>query len=378
MTCSKIAIIYLNYGPYHIARINALAKLIPNVYAIEIASKQGIYPWQRVKADSSVNFQTFFNDIECESVSTFKQGKAVKKALDQIKPSIVIVAGYSQPVMRAATQWANKHNIPTILLFVSTYFDHSRSWWKELLKSNLLKNYTSIAVTGSRAKDYALRLKALEERIFQIGNVVDNHYFQKSSEKIKHENLSDLLKQNKLPENYFLCVSRLSPEKNLKRLLLAFKSYREKSGQWSLVIVGSGPQKQELMQIVKEHAIDAVRIVNWQHYEKLPLYYTLAKCLVLPSLSEPWGLVVNEAMACGLPVLVSNKCGCQPELCKDGSNGYSFDPEDITDLAKKMQILADNSEELGLKGRLSQKIIANFTPQTWAQGLYSCIKNTLI
>lgn len=60
----KYTIIYLNYGPYHIARINALANLVPQIYAIEIASKQGIYPWQRGKVDSAVSFQTIFKEYQ--------------------------------------------------------------------------------------------------------------------------------------------------------------------------------------------------------------------------------------------------------------------------------------------------------------------------
>ncbi len=374
----KCALIYLNYGPYHIARVNALAELMPEMHAIEIASRQGNYPWTKNKTNANVHFHTLFQEMDCLDISAYQQCKAVRKELDKIKPSAVIVAGYAEPVMRAAAKWANERKIPIILLFVSTYQDNPRKFWKELLKRKLINNYSAIAVTSQRARQYALKLKAPNEKLFLIGNVVDNNYFQKKAQKIRSENPSRLRKKYKLPENYFLCVSRLSPEKNIQSLLHAFKSYKQNLGRWSLVIVGSGPQKQELHTMRKDFAIDSVHFIDWQSYEKLPLYYTLAKCFVLPSLSEPWGLVVNEAMACGLPVLVSDKCGCLPELCKDGLNGFSFDPNDSTDLTHKMHVIAENPEELHLKNQMSQKTIESFTPKTWAENLYSCTNSTLM
>jgi len=185
---------------------------------------------------------------------------------------------------------------------------------------------------------------------------------------------AELRKELGLPEHYFVCTARLSPEKNIARLLQAFALYRKNGGKWDLVLVGSGPQEQTLRAMAVRLAPGAIHFAGWQQYPDLPRYYGLASAAVLPSLSEPWGLVVNEAMAAGLPVLVSNRCGCVPELCHNGINGYQFDPKDVKWLAYLMCRTSSGEVDLERMGQASQRIIANFTPETWADALWDCIQ----
>src|SRR5206468_3929765 len=118
-------------------------------------------------------------------------------------------------------------------------------------------------------------------------------------------------------------------EKNLSRLIRAYHLYREQDTvePWDLVLVGGGPEEISLRRQVNESALKGVWFAGTRQIDDLPIYYALAKCFVLPSVSEPWGLVVNEAMASGLPVLVSDRCG-SAELVQNGNNGFVFDPLD--------------------------------------------------
>jgi glycosyltransferase involved in cell wall biosynthesis len=101
----------------------------------------------------------------------------------------------------------------------------------------------------------------------------------------------------------------------------------------------------------------------------LPAYYALAGAFVLASTSETWGLVVNEAMACGLPVLVSKRCGCAQDLVADGRNGFTFDPLDVQALTRLMLRMASPGLDLAAMSRASREIIARWTPSLWANNL---------
>jgi glycosyltransferase involved in cell wall biosynthesis len=105
-------------------------------------------------------------------------------------------------------------------------------------------------------------------------------------------------------------------------------------------------------------------------YDTLPAYYGLASAFILPSVIEPWGLVVNEAMAAGLPVLVSERCGCAQDLVQRGRNGFTFDPCDIEDQASLMLRLSSMPEtQRSAMGLASQEIISRWTPELFAQNL---------
>ena len=141
-----------------------------------------------------------------------------------------------------------------------------------------------------------------------------------------------------------------------------------------MVLVGGGPQRADLHAFRDSHPTLGVHCVDWCSYDELPAYYALASCLVLPSVSEPWGIVVNEAMACGLPILASQACGCVPELCRPGENGYVFDPYSIEEMAG---LLVRMSEEDGRGKGMQQachRIIDEFGLETWAESLIAGIK----
>jgi glycosyltransferase involved in cell wall biosynthesis len=139
---------------------------------------------------------------------------------------------------------------------------------------------------------------------------------------------------------------------------------------WGLILLGDGDQKASLQaQIERLNLQDFVKILPNQPWFRVPETLALADVLVLPSLSEPWGLVVNEAMACGMPVVVSNRCGCAIDLVKDGQNGYVFDPlrqDRVGELASaqihRRRGLIDRNG-----ARISAEIIGGFTPDAVAR-----------
>jgi len=369
---APIAIIYINFGPYHLARVAAFAHLVPEVVGIEIAGQVNRRPWRPSKEKLPFWLATLFNS-SFETVPVKEQVKAIHSFLNKEKPKVLVIAGYSEPVMRAAAAWAKKNRAISISLCDSWEKDKPRYWVKEKIKSFIIKKlYHAAFVSGERSYAYIKSLGMADDFIWKGTDVVDNSYFGRNSNIIRSKR-DDFRQRMKLPEQYFLYVGRFSPEKNLHRLLQAYNQYRKKGGKWDLVLVGSGPQEQELKTIAKKENIAGLHWRGFKQYEELPAYYSLASCFVLPSLSEPWGLVVNEAMACGLPVLVSRHCGCLPELCHRGINGFDFDPLDVAGLADLMLRMSSGEIDLKSFSEASRRIISLYTPETWARSLYDCI-----
>lgn len=135
----------------------------------------------------------------------------------------------------------------------------------------------------------------------------------------------------------FLFVGRLAPEKNVSLLINAFRTLHAHYQETALLIVGDGPERSSLMQMA--HDMDSVHFAGYVVFPELVKYYKMSDILVLPSEYEPWGLVVNEAMTFGLPVIVSDKVGCRVDLVEDGKNGFVFESGNKLMLIESMERL---------------------------------------
>src|SRR6266568_5498123 len=139
-------------------------------------------------------------------------------------------------------------------------------------------------------------------------------------------------------------------------------------GPWDLVLVGDGPLKADLCRLISDlNLYGHVHLPGFIQYRELPAYYALAGVFVHASTTEQWGLVVNEAMATGLPVIVSNRCGCVPDLVAEGKNGFTFDPGSVKALGKLMVDMSRLSDRRFEEMRAeSRRIVAGFTPTHFA------------
>jgi len=286
--------------------------------------------------------------------------------------------GYNCLSQAAAALWG-KRNRAAVILHADTWRGAgSRPWWKEFLKKNLVVRplFDAAFVPGSLGQEYLASLGLPVRQIWKGVYVVDNDDFARGAAAARDQS-TEYRSRYGLPEHYFLCVSRLSSEKNLAGLIRAFAQYWAHGGAWHLVVAGTGPEEKTLRQMAATVAGDKIHFVGWQQYERLPVYYGLARIFILPSHIEPWGLVVNEAMAAGLPVLVSTACGCAPDLVQEGVNGFTFDPYDVEGLARLMLKMSSGEVDLEAMGEDSRRIIANYTLDTWVQALTDCIETTV-
>jgi glycosyltransferase involved in cell wall biosynthesis len=161
----------------------------------------------------------------------------------------------------------------------------------------------------------------------------------------------------------YLYVGRLSPEKNLEVLLEAFAKVLAGGRAATLIIVGAGPQRAELEALARSLSIDAqVEFLGSKNGNELYDEYLRATCLMLPSRREPWGLVVNEALAHGCPVIVSDHCGCIPELVVDRTTGFVVNCGNVDELADKMEAAAVDFRDVETTAKACLAQIAPFTP----------------
>jgi glycosyltransferase involved in cell wall biosynthesis len=174
-------------------------------------------------------------------------------------------------------------------------------------------------------------------------------------------------------------------KKNLTRLIQAYARYRHLASQaasgkgeadiWNLVLLGDGPLRSIYdSQLTTLDLHDHVLLPGFKQYCELPVYYGLASTFVHSSTVEQWGLVVNEAMASGLPVLVSDRCGCARDLVKSGVNGFTFDPYNVEQLSGLMLDLSSSGIDLAAMGQASQKIISEWGPRRFADGLAQAVR----
>ena len=286
-----------------------------------------------------------------------------------------MIPGYSILPALAAAAWGKLHRRRVILMMDSTAQDHRRTAWKETGKKLLVRSlFDRVMVAGKRSAAYAGRLGWTREKIGLRYDVVDNRFFQHTASELRN-------KANRaafgLPQNYFLFVGRFAEEKNVSTLIKAFHVYRERGGTWDLVLVGAGPVESDLRtQARRLTAGDHIYFAGVRKGAELVACYAFAGCLILPSVREPWGLVINEAMACGIPVIASQSCGCVDDLVEHEGNGLQFDPGEHGELAECMLRIAamPDDERACLSHRASERV-SHYSLENWASEVETLAAN---
>jgi len=379
----KVAIIFDNLGPYHLARLEA-ASQVCTLFALEMSQQSAEYAWQPFSGPRGFGSRTLNDSWAPGLLKVLLQTRGLKRELTEFSPDCVFIPGWSRIYSLESLRWCAANGVPAVLMSETTENDVSRCEWKERLKSRILRSCSAAMVGGAPHKDYLRKLGMAESRIFEGYDVVDNEYFRKAAEGAR-ERRGELRQSFKLPAHYFLASARFIEKKNLRRLIIAYAKYRravwglmEASGAiaenqpWSLVLLGDGEQRPALQRLVSDLGLDAcVLLPGFKQYEELPIFYGLANAFVHASISEPWGLVVNEAMASGLPMIVSNRCGCAPDLVREGRNGALFDPESIAQLAELLLWISDCEYKRATMGKASSEIISHWGLSRFSHALQS-------
>jgi glycosyltransferase involved in cell wall biosynthesis len=376
------AICFTNFGPYHLARLRALAGRLRRdgdcLIAYEMASTERMYPWQSPRQTEPFDWITFFPNRVLESLTASECAAAIAAALNRDQPDAVGVVGYARPESMAAARWTRRNRHSAILMSESQAIDRPRTWWRERIKRRRLRKFDAALVGGPRHRDYLIDLGMSADRIALGYNAVDNAFYQGRAN-FWHNHAEG--RQGLPASPYFLTVCRFAPEKNLIRLIDAFALYRDQAGpdhSWDLVLCGDGPQAGLIDTAIKRggHA-GSIHRPGFLQADTLTRWYAHAGAFVLPSLSEPWGLVVNEAASSGLPLLVSNRSGCAPTLVPEHlkTTGAQFDPLDTEEMCQKLtwisSLLPAERQTMGLR---AAELVSAWGPERFAQGTLEALE----
>lgn len=367
----KIAVLWSRWSPYHLARLKGARESGADVVGFEVASDDGVYEWEKV-ALSRDDVITVFPVRKYEEIAASEIRVGVNRALDASGCDVVAVNGWSMPEARAGIAWRRAARGRRAIVMSETKRDDGRRyWWKEWLKRRIVSRCDAALVGGRAQVEYLCTLGLERECVFTGYDAVDNAYFATGAGTARRDD-AKLRRQHGLPQRYFLVCTRFLPRKNVDGLLRAYQRYRHEcdAAPWDLVILGSGEEAARLQQLERDMDLDGVHWPGFVQYDELPIYYGLASAFVHPAKSEAWGLVVNEAAASELPLLVSWTVGARYELVYNGVNGYLFDPFDVEDIAQAMLKLSGLDEQARRRmGARSEAIVADWSPRNFGTQL---------
>ncbi len=341
MTRPRVVLLTEIPAPYRIPLFNALAELV-ELHVLFLAARNPERPYRLHEEEIRFSWEVLPGPDLTLRHRWLVLNHGVSRRLRGA--DAVLVGGWNQPAFWTALTWAQAARKPAIAWVESTANDSRPTRAKRLL----LRSCAAIVVPGSAAAAF-VRSLVPDARIVVAPNAVDGALFA--------SRVTD-----RSPEGFsVLYVGRLSPEKGVDVLLKAFDG--------DLVIAGSGPDEARLRAL----ASPRTRFLGHVDRDELPALYAAADALVLPSLSEPWGMPLNEAAAAGLPLIATDAVGAAHDLIEEGVNGFRVPAGDVEALRTALRRLADDEPFRRAAGARSRELATRFTPEAWASAVAELI-----
>jgi glycosyltransferase involved in cell wall biosynthesis len=357
--------------PYVQDRFNALARRGNlNFEAWFMSKRESNRSWEVIESDWGFKFRYL------RGIGSIDARFSIPTDLIT-RPPDVLVSIYAQAafvVGRKITQFRGARHA----FYVEKTFDNwvRRRPWKERLKRHLFTQADGFLVAGPDARSYAVSYGARDSRIFEVANSTDIGFYAAGS-RLGDEQRNALRERLGIHGVTFLYVGRLWWGKGLTHLLDAYADARRRlSGPSTLLLVGDGSDEQALRDYCAQKAILDVVFAGFHQRPQLAAIYGASDVFVFPTLGDTYGQVVDEAMACGLPVISTSTAGEITERVLQGVTGFIVSPRDSEAFSDRMVELGSSRlrEQMGRASRLQ---IAPRTPQRWAHQFESAVDRIL-
>jgi glycosyltransferase involved in cell wall biosynthesis len=300
----------------------------------------------------------------------------VWRELRAFQPDAVIIYGYNTATAMLAILWVIRHRIPMLMRTDSNVIAEPGKpqltlALKRLLLRWLARRVSAFLSVGSMNSQYWQFYGAAPEKIFLARYAVDHEFFQSQADHYRVSRQT-IRGENGWRQRYLLLyVGRLVRFKRVDVLIEALRRLSTKRSDIGLVVVGDGPEREQLKRLAQ--GMPHVYFAGFQDQSDLPKYYGVADVFVLPSQCEPWGLVVNEAMASGLPVIATRKVGAARDLIVEGENGYLVPENDPAALASAIDRACDSEQHLLLLEEKARGTVQNWNFDSTLAGFHSAL-----
>jgi len=364
-------------SPYRIPLFNALAQHADvDLHVVFLAETDpGLRQWQVYKEEIRFSYQVLPSWRRRVGKYNALLNRGVGRALAEAAPDVILCGGYNYVASWQSLVWARGRGIPYFLWSESNAMELRRGHAvMEFLKGEFLRKCTGFVVPGRSAEEYLRSRRVNDDRIFTAPNAVDNDLFSGAAAAARQD-AGARREELFLPARYFLFAGRLVREKGVFDLLSAYSQLDESMRQQiGLVFVGDGASRVQLEQAAASISPGMIRFAGFAQRDQLASYYALSEMLVLPTYSDTWGLVVNEAMACALPVVLSRAAGCALDLVKENWNGLLVSPRDVSALTSAMRSLANQPDLRAAMGANSAQHITHYSPAEWSKGIVRMVE----
>jgi len=286
------------------------------------------YHWKQLKNRASNPDTGGFSSIDCPDI---------RNTLNKLDLNIVILTGWHSKLLIQALFAARSLSIVTMMRGDSNAMV-KRAWYKKIIHRALLSRIDMFFAVGSSNRQFFINNGVKPDNIYASPHFIENKRFIESS-KLSSTEKTRLRTRLDIPkDNYcFVYSGKLIDKKNVQELLSAFSKVYKEHKDIHFLIIGDGRHRESLTCFAEARNLP-VTFAGFINQTEIPKMYAIGDCFLLASnFGETWGLVVNEAMVCGLPAIVSDRVGCGPDLILEGITGFSYTFGQVEDLASKMR-----------------------------------------